>query len=189
MSETELLQLAKDLALELTLLTGQTFQTITDERFVYIKGGGAWLALNTSWRPKDRITVYASTPRAMKGRASNHPEITVSADRTPEQIARDIARRILTEAREYFEDCRTIHRKEKANANALRVMQHRLSPYLKRSHRSHYDTTRTTMHGPRISADLIPTEILELKISHVTLGEAVKIFEILQCRNEPTPEE
>jgi hypothetical protein len=59
-------------------------------------------------------------PRDLREPKESDPDITVSADKTPEQIARDISRRFLAEYTRIYTRCRAVADERQAGENASR---------------------------------------------------------------------
>jgi len=135
----------------------------------------AWLMMQ---RDGKRIHISADHPREME-RVYNAPSITVSADRTPEAIARDIVTRLLPNARAYFQTCRaeTIRVKERQQAHQL--LLHSLKEFTTWK-QTDSDKTRTQWRGNKARADVYSNFISELRIDSPTIEQTITILKILK---------
>lgn len=180
MKNDQLLKLCREIAAELSAADfphlwrvkrnkhDAWYQTLTTtDAFIDIQNG----------RDKNRLCIQATRPQEMYN-AYNAPEITVSEDRNPEAIARDIVGRLLPEAREYFKKCHTISRKEKEDRATHAAMLHKLQSFTTWK-RTDSNGHRTEWQGNRARADIYTETISDLRISSPTMEETIKILQIL----------
>lgn len=168
----------KNLAIELTILTGQVVTAEKGEgRFDYLHfEDGGKLSLYNSY---GRLEISPSRPTGIKVNCYDQTSITVSEARTPEAIARDIARRLLPEAREYWQRCRDQQKKYDADCASVREAVATLEAAGMRKSTWHGDETRAIMHGDDCKADISPSGIYSFDIHRLTVEQAVKILKIL----------
>lgn len=108
--------LAAPLAVELTILTGEIWRTHKDDHRTAIYSDTAYLTLWTGYGMQGRIQINATAPRDMREPGQGY-KITCAADRTPEAIARDIATRLLKDAKDHLSKCKAYdHEKRKEKA-------------------------------------------------------------------------
>jgi hypothetical protein len=188
MKNDQLLKLCREIAAELSAADFPHLWRVKrnhhDAWYQTLTTTGAFIDIQNG-RDKNRLNIQATRPREMFN-AYNAPEITVSQDRTPEAIARDIATRLLPEAREYFKKCHTISKTEKERRATHAAMLHKLQSFTTWK-RTDSNGHRTEWQGTRARADIYTETISELRISSPTMGETLKILQILsETRKEET---
>ena len=178
MRDENLIRLCKSLAVEMSVIDFPNLWKLDRNRrewYEELTTRDAWLMMQ---RDGKRIHISADHPREME-RVYNAPSITVSADRTPEAIARDIVTRLLPNARAYFQTCRaeTIRVKERQQAHQL--LLHSLKEFTTWK-QTDSDKTRTQWRGNKARADVYSNFISELRIDSPTIEQTITILKILK---------
>jgi len=178
MHDENLHTLAINLAVEMSVIDFPNLWKLDRNRrewYEELTTRDAWLMMQ---RDGKRIHISADHPREME-RVYNAPSITVSADRTPEAIARDIVTRLLPNARAYFQTCRaeTIRVKERQQAHQL--LLHSLKEFTTWK-QTDSDKTRTQWRGNKARADVYSNFISELRIDSPTIEQTITILKILK---------
>jgi hypothetical protein len=181
MRDPKIYHLAQRLTLELCLLDFPNIWRIkpyTGAWYEIIYTRDAFLMLHT--HANNRAFIGATTPREMT-RASNADSITVSLDRDPEAIARDVMHRLLPNARAHFATSRAYTRKEKDKKEQLNILLSRLKPF-ETWRNVHADNHRAQWYGKNDTRAEIYAERIDLRIDNLNLESALKILKLLEIK-------
>lgn len=170
--------LARALVIELSILDFPNIWKVNRNRrewYETITTRDAWIMIQ---RDGKRIHFSADHPREME-RVYNAPSITVSADRTPEAIARDIRARLLTDAREHFQKCHAETLRKKARQETHTLLLHSLREFTTWK-QTDSDKSRTQWRGDNARADVYSDHISELRIDSPTIEQTITILRYLK---------
>ena len=170
---TELKELTKTLAIELTILTMNLWiaEIDPDSWMTKLTDGKAWITISLDQsRKATRLKAWASVPKGIS-QLRDHEVITASADRTPQAIAQDVHRRLYKHAVNYLRECRDYTEKQNRQERKENLIKNLLKPYLKN------DGLYKSMYGNKIRAE-IRSSYIEMKID-ATPTEALKICKLL----------
>ncbi len=171
---TELKELTKTLAIELTILTTDLWiaEIHPDSWQTKVTDGKAWITLSLDQSHKaPRLKAWASVPIGTEA-LRDHEIITASADRTPQAIALDIHRRLYDHAVTYLQECREYTEKLNRQERKENLIRNLLKPYLQ------YEGMYKTLHGSGVRAE-IRSSYIEMKID-ATPTQAIKILKLLK---------
>lgn len=178
MRDQALYQLARSLAAELSAADFPHLWRVQKNRREWwetLTTCDAWITLR---REQNRISIHADHPREMK-HSGEYERITVAADRKPEAIARDIANRLIPNARAYFRQCHEATRKDKEERANHAAILHALEPF-KRWKNTESDGRRTSFYANRAQLDIYATKVYSLKIDSPTMEEVTQILALLE---------
>ena len=189
MRENPLSELARSLAAELTAADFPNIWRAKAEPgnwWADIYTRGAWLHISNGI--KGRVNVTADRPRQME-RAEYAEYITVNRDRTPQEIARDMMRRIIPHARAHFEKCRAYTRAGKDAQRKHAETVALFAPFKRWRHKLPYsnDKRRSDIDTQRARIDISDDKILSFTVRDITAAEALQILAILEPQQEAEP--
>jgi hypothetical protein len=181
-----MLDTARELAVELTILTGElwTARPFSDEpedQRAYTDSATATLYFFTSWRD-NRLSISASAPAGMREMKSGE-KITCDPTRTPEAIARDIKNRLLPHARAHLTESRAYdleRRKAEAKKNLRSNLIKKYCP--NETNGKFYSNKKADHYRERVFAEITYNDLINIEIN-VSLTEALKLLKQLTKEN------
>lgn len=176
MSNVNLDQLSKILAVEMTARTGDLWRAIIDpERDPQIESSTACLSLSETW-DTHRLRITPSAPHGTRECRVND-SITCDPKRAAEAIARDICARILPQAIKHLAESIEYDRAQKQKDAAEKLRKN----LLKRFTPKEYHEGRLT-DGKGLWTRMTYENKVQIEIT-VSLPEAMQILKFLKERN------
>lgn len=176
--------LIKSIAVELSILEGEVWTAeITDYYLDRLHGErGEKLYIECS---NNRVFTHAAQPDGCSRHVQSPDTLRVSANanRTPEAIAQDIQRRLIPQARDYWQQCRDEQARHNQKVKEIHESVARLESLgMKRSTwYSTDDDERAQVHAENMKAEIYSNnEIYNFEISHITIDQAIQIIQILK---------
>lgn len=176
----DLLSLSQEIAVELSILDTPHIWTARQNPgawWTHLYTGDAWLHLNID-RSGKRLIVTASRPRELltSGETESY---TYAMTRTPEDMARAIARQNVPNARAHFAACLAWTRQNKERKRAHAETLHSLEPFA-RWKRTDSNGQRTDLQTETARLDVICERVNEIRINNPTLDQAMRILRMLE---------
>ena len=168
-----------DLALELTLLTGEMFQSEVQANGNHYLHGETCsiLASLRTWPHPYRFTFQPAARRPVRDCIKTSDfEITCSTDRTPAAIARDIKNRLLENARKWTDENFEYWKK----AEESRMQREAAELILIRAGFDELTYQKGTFYTENITARYYLDGLFTLEIRHVTPEQAVEIYRLIK---------
>jgi len=172
----------QEIAIELTLLTGEVVKAALSDTWydelhfpqgiiqTEIAHTGRWIFLPV--RP-----AYLVSGTHVEYRRES---ITCSTDRTAKAIARDISRRLVENALEYWQACEKAHAKRLADIQRVNNLVERFKPYGCKSYHWKNSETQAEIHNDKAKLEISSySGIWKMTIDQPTPEQAEKILQIL----------
>jgi hypothetical protein len=174
--------LIKSIAVELSILEGEVWTAeITgyySDRLHGEKGEKLYIEIS-----QGRVHTSAGQPEGCTRNVSSPDKISANEQRSPEAIAQDIARRLIPQARDYWQKCRDEQARHDQKVKAITESCERLEGYGMKRNTWHNnpDDERATLYAENMKAEIYSdNEIYNFEISHITIDQAIQIIQILK---------
>ena len=179
MQDEKTAKLLQDIAIELTMLTGEVFSLCNTERRTALEGQTAYIhAYLRTWPKPARLAFSPTSPEGVR-EYFNASTITCNPKRTAEAIARDIRNRILDEAREFHIKNSAHHARKMAELAAHREA---VAPFEAEGFQ-HIRHMENDYHARLWVADVtvdITDDKVEFKARNLTGAQALQLFHIVE---------
>lgn len=175
--------LAGHLAVELTIITGETWRARIDpsesHQRPHIDSPSATLYLSQEWNT-NRLSVRASAPEGMREMKTGE-KITCNPERTPEAIARDINSRLINHARAHLIESAAYDLQKRKEAARKNIIRNLIMKYLPKEYQDQKWCTNKespTAYKERIYAETTYDDLIHIEIN-LELPAALKLLKQL----------
>jgi hypothetical protein len=170
-------EIIKALAIELTIITGETWRTDLTERHNHLRSESAHLYIYQQWNTKNRLNFRASVPQEMKELRTT-ADISCSIDRTPQAIAQDISNRLLPHARKHLAESTTYDLQERKKDAKNNLRKNLIMRYLPKEYDDKKFCTDTKGYKERIYAHETYNDLINIEIN-LPLPAALKLLKLI----------
>jgi hypothetical protein len=182
MTDIDLNPIIKNLAIELTIATGELWTTRIDRsewnQRPHADSPTTTLYFFQEWNKKNRLSIKASAPEGMREK-TNGESISCDLTRTPQAIAQDIARRLLPHARAHLAESKAYDlkkRKEEARNNLINNLIMRYLP--EKYNGKFFSKKKAGKYLSRIIAETTHDDLINIEIN-LPLKDALKLLKQL----------
>lgn len=188
MTDIDLNPIVKNIAVELTIITGELWTARADNsnynQRPHADSPTATLYFSQDWRTKSRLTIRADAPAEIQEPRTGE-SITCDLTRTPQAIAQDINRRLLPHARTHLAESKTYDlskRKAKACENCRDNL---IKKYLPEEYNGNFFSKKKAGkngYKSRVIASPTYDDMIEIELN-LPLPEALKLLKQLTKEN------